>query len=205
VSGGERASWLIVAVLCLFFGDRFGGHRARLALEESSQHASQVHSAQLSQAQAQAQLQTQTQPQSELSSSTPHSTQHECAPVAPPVCPPCECPCERKPKPKPKRGRALPPPKQLTPLERARLLAWVRAHSDTLKRCRDAGQPIYRLHASLTLKRDASGVKGVRLKGGEEVPQSALRCLRAAILRWPPPQDLSPADHPTLVFSLQLD
>lgn len=203
MSGGERASWLIVAVLCLFFGDRLGGHRARLALEESSQSASQARSAQLPQAQ------TQAQPQSELSSSTSHSTQHstqhECAPVAPPACPPCECPCERKPKPKPKRGRALPPPKQLTPLERARLLAWVRAHSDTLKRCRDAGQPIYRLHASLTLKRDASGVKGVRLKGGEEVPQSALRCLRAEILRWPPPQDLSPADHPTLVFSLQLD
>ncbi|MBM4292163.1 MAG: hypothetical protein FJ138_12585 [Deltaproteobacteria bacterium] len=93
----------------------------------------------------------------------------------------------------------------MTPVERQRLLAWARAQSEGLRRCRDAGQPIYRLAVTLTLKPEGGGVREALLKG-EGVPPAALRCIREGLLRWPPPPpDLRAPRQPRLVFALQLD
>ena len=84
------------------------------------------------------------------------------------------------------------------------MLAWARGQSEGLRRCRDAGQPIYRLTVTLTLKPEGGGVTSAELKG-EGVPAPALRCIRDGLLSWRPPPDVSAERHPRLVFALQLD
>ena len=226
VSSGERLSWLLVVALCLFFGYRLGaqsGARERSELrralelstsdatarspslrgsshdeeteetEEREENQAEVGEAEVDEREAEVVVATSLTARVSLSEAERAR-----------LCPPCECPCATpKPKPVKSRARRLPPPK-MTPLERAKLLAWVRRHSERLRRCRDTGQPIYRLHSRLRLKADASGVRSVQLKG-KQVPSSALSCIRSEMLKWPPPEGLTPAKHPLLIFNLQLD
>ena len=215
MSHAERGSWLIIALLCLLVGDRLGGQRARRAVEEELKLG--VSEARPSLAGASSKQEATLQGGEALDRSLSDELAREVSVEAEAralhittprlECPPCDCACEPEPPPKKKgkrKRKRLPKPK-MSPLERAKLLAWVRAHSDKLKHCRDADQPIYRVHTTLTLKADASGVKRASLKAGEEVPREALRCLERSLLTWPPPPGLAPAQHPQLIFSLQLD
>ena len=218
MSSGERLSWVLVAALCLFFGYRLGAQSSsrelfelRRDLEASMSSApARSPSPVLSHSEpggteeiggtAERQTEQTEQTEQRLTSTVSPLSEAELDRL----CPPCDCPCAT-PKPKPVKSRAkrLPPPK-MTPLERAKLLAWVKKHSERLRRCRDTGQPIYRLHSTLKLKADASGVRSVQLKG-KQVPSSALACIRSEMLKWPPPEGLTPAKHPLLIFNLQLD
>ena len=206
LSAGERLSWLLIAGLCLFFGYRLGAQSAsgeRLALKRALEQAERpTPLAPVIPRSPDQGLDERAQGGSS-SEQTPQPFLSEGARAR--VCPPCDCPCE-PPKPRRKvraKKKRLPPPK-MSPLERSKLLAWVRKHSERLRRCRDTGQPIYRLHTKLKLKADASGVASVQLTG-DDVPPAALSCIQREILRWPPPDGLTPSKHPTLVFTLQLD
>lgn len=127
------------------------------------------------------------------------------APVCPPVsCPPCDCEAEPPPPPKKKKRRRPPPPKASSPVDRQRLLAWVKRYSPRLKRCRDAGQPIYRLHAKVTLNSKRDRILRTKVSG-TDVPRRAISCVERDLKRWPAPRRLS-KDHPSLlIFGLQLD
>ena len=216
MSSGERLSWVLVAALCLFFGYRLGAQSSSRELSElrrdleASMSSAPARSTSLNVPShtdaggielvgGTAEMQDE-QDEPFQSSTPPPLSEAELARL----CPPCDCPCAT-PKPKPVKARAkrLPPPK-MTPLERAKLLAWVKKHSERLRRCRDTGQPIYRLHSRLKLKADATGVRSVQLKG-KQIPSSALSCIRSEMLKWPPPEGLTPAKHPLLIFNLQLD
>lgn len=117
-------------------------------------------------------------------------------------CPPCDC--SPPPPPKPKAGRRPPPAKPISPVDRQRLLAWVKHHSPRLKRCRDAGQPIYRLNARVQLNAKLDRILKVQVKGSD-VATRALRCVEADIKSWPSPEGLSEDHPPLLIFGLQLD
>lgn len=215
MSSGERGSWLLVTLLCLFFGYRLGAQSTSGELAELKRLHENTESKLLTSLPEQvtsldAEHKISTYAHDELTS--PHAQEtlaQECLntlsmTARDQLCPPCDCPCAvAKPKPAPTRKKRLPPPK-MNPLERSKLLAWVKRHSDRLKRCRDAGQPIYRLHTTLKLKLDVSGVSEVQLKG-DKVPASAISCIRQDMLKWPPPPDLTPSKHPLLMFTLQLD
>ena len=124
--------------------------------------------------------------------------------VCPPlICPPCDC--KPKPKPKPKRkGRKPPPVKASSPVDRQKLLAWVKRYSPRLKRCRDAGQAIYKLHAQVKLNAKKDKILSTRVKG-RDVSLSARRCVENDLKRWPAPTQLSPSHPALLIFGLQLD
>ena len=137
--------------------------------------------------------------QSHMSSSTLLS----CPPLE---CPPCEAKCEcDEPPPPPKKKRRRPPlPKKSSPVDRQKLLAWVKRYSPRLKRCRDAGQPIYRLHAEAKLNASKNKILSAKVRG-TDVPSSALRCVESDIRRWPAPRDLTETHPRALIFSLQLN
>ena len=122
-----------------------------------------------------------------------------CPPV---MCPPCDC-NESPPPPKKKKRRA-PRPHAASPVDRQKLLAWVRRFSPRLKRCRDAGQPIYRLHAVVKLSANKDKILSARVRG-TDVPSAALRCVESDIKRWPAPKELVESHPPKLIFSLQLN
>ena len=125
-----------------------------------------------------------------------------CPPPPQLECPPCDC---RPPKKKVrKKGKRIPPPPKLTPLERRKLLAWVKRNSASLKECRDASQPIYRLTVTLKLKKKTRGIESVVLKG-RDLPRSVSQCIQSKIKKWPLDPSLSAKKHPHLVFGLQLD
>jgi len=203
-------SWLIISALCFFLGTRLGGSAADERSDQSAP-AQEDRAEALSSSQSSAAHLALPEPSGE-SSEEPRRFGSEVAPLSrmspaelSALCPPCDCPCAKPKKPKPRRGRRKPlPAPKMSPLERAQLLSWVKRHSERLKRCRDTGQPIYRLHAKLKLKTDASGVHSVSLKG-DEVPSAAISCIQRDMLKWPPPAGLKPSKHPLLVFSLQLD
>lgn len=123
-------------------------------------------------------------------------------PARPLTCPPCDC--EPAPSPPRKKAKRAPPPQPISPIDRQRLLAWVKRHSDRLKRCRDAGQPIYRLNARVQLNAKRSKILKVVVKGSQ-LPSKALKCVEQDIKRWPPPDRLSPTHPSLLIFGLQLD
>ena len=122
-----------------------------------------------------------------------------CPPV---VCPPCDC--NEPPPPPIKKKRRAPRPRAASPVDRQKLLAWVRRFSPRLKRCRDAGQPIYRLHAEVKLSANKDKILSARVRG-TEVPSAALRCVESDIKRWPAPKELAENHPPKLIFSLQLN
>ena len=232
-AGAERWAWALVALLCLFVGSRVGALRASARLEAAAEERLEERLAEELKRAARGlrcdeggaveravaeraeggysgeageggeggysgeEGAASAQGLGGASARAPLS-----AAQAPTACPPC--PCAPKPRPKPAKGRRLPPPPPMTPVERQRLLAWARAQSEGLRRCRDAGQPIYRLTATVTLKPEGGGVKAAELKG-EDVPAHALRCIRDGLLSWPAPPNISAERHPRLVFSLQLD
>lgn len=123
--------------------------------------------------------------------------------TCPPLeCPPCDC---REPEPPPKKkSRQTPRPKASSPIDRQKLLAWVKRFSPRLKRCRDAGQAIYRLHAEVSLNAEKSKVLSSKVRG-TDVPSAALRCVEADIKQWPAPNGLAESHPPKLIFSLQLN
>jgi len=205
-------SWLIISALCFFLGTRLGGsgadERSGQSAPAREDHAVAPSSSQRSAAQL-ALPDPSGEPSEEASAQRAGGEIAPLSQMSPAelsaLCPPCDCPCAKPKKPKPRRGRRKPlPAPKMSPLERAQLLSWVKKHSERLKRCRDTGQPIYRLHAKLKLKTDASGVHSVSLKG-DEVPSAAISCIQRDMLKWPPPAGLKPSKHPLLVFSLQLD
>ena len=119
------------------------------------------------------------------------------------ICPPCDC--KPKPKPKPKRKARKPPSvKARSPVDRQKLLAWVKRYSPRLKRCRDAGQAIYKLHAQVKLNTKKDKILSTKVKG-RDVPLSARRCVENDLKRWPAPIQLSPKHPALLIFGLQLD
>lgn len=193
---GERWSWIVVTLLAFFLGLKWGQRSKDGEREHVVRHNSQEHNS-----------------QEELgarSSIPPLTPQPQ--PTPPLQCPPyepCE-PCDCQPKApkiltkKIKRKRSIPPAAKMKPIERQRLLAWARQHGDRLKMCRDAGQPIYRLTASVELKSDARGIKNAKVKG-ENIPSKVIRCIEQDIRRWPPPKNLNAQRHPKLIFGLQLD
>lgn len=125
-----------------------------------------------------------------------------------------ECPPEPEPEVKPgvaegkKREdpkRALPEPEpELDPLERKRLLAWVRERSVDLKRCRDDSKEIYRVAVVLYLDKKTRQLKRVDVNGDKaQLPQAVSGCLRQEILRWEPPAELT-KQRTKIVFGLNL-
>jgi hypothetical protein len=206
----ERLIWIIMILFALFFGSKFGRYQERASV--LSQHGrdqltipDSLNEPRLKRSEGPRREEQSSLPAPSLTapSLTSISTPPFPSRVTDLKCPPCEC--TPKPKPKPKRlGKRLPKPRALNPLERAQLLAWARRNSARLKRCRDAGMPIYRLTASIRLKEDARAIAAVSLSG-EGVPQGVRRCIERAIRSWSPPRGLSPRRHPDLVFGLQLD
>ena len=197
----ERLIWVIIILFALFFGSRLGRYQERASvLAQHSRDRSTGLESPLKRSEDPQRAERFSLPTSSLTSmSTPPSPSR----ITDLKCPPCECAPKAKPKPK-RLGKRLPKPRALNPLERAQLLAWARRNSARLKRCRDAGMPIYRLTASIRLREDASAIATVTLSG-EGVPQGVRRCIEKAIKSWAPPRGLSPKKHPDLVFGLQLD
>ena len=204
-NSAERITWCILLVVTALFSYKLGG---RSTLIES----------QLDKPQAQAGHQQNrtllTKPTDPMSNFSSHSTEQEVqesqlkisrqTPKCPPlVCPPCDC--KPKPKVKPKRkGRKPPSVKARSPVDQQKLLAWVKRYSPRLKRCRDAGQAIYKLHAQVKLNAKKNKVLSAKVTG-RDVPLSARRCVEYDLQRWPAPQQLSPSHPALLIFGLQLD
>lgn len=126
-----------------------------------------------------------------------------------------ECPTEPEPEPKlaqknaprpapPKKALPEAPP-ALAPLDRQRLLAWVRDQSIDLESCRDHGKEVYRLTVILHLGPhlgDQGRIARVDLNAGpNELPSQLTNCLRNRILRWRPPTELT-QNRSQLVFGL---
>ena len=226
MSNGERWSWSFLLFLCLiigFKGGQFYERKKQPNLEEEAQKQIQNQVQQRIQKllpQLKQEIKTQLQssstslPSSEKSgsqnqndfinppSSTALSKRFQCPP---PVCPPCDC--RPPPKKKRKRGKKVPPPPKLTPLERTRLLAWVKRHASSLQRCRDASQPIYRLTVSLTLKIGKGKTQRIDQVGlkGRDLPRKTTQCIQNKIKKWPLDPSLKAHKYPRLVFGLQLD
>ncbi len=102
-----------------------------------------------------------------------------------------------------KAEKALPQaPRPITPLERKRLLGWVRDQSADLDGCRGGGNVTHRL--AVTLKLDDDGnVKDARVNAPDDVPRNVVSCLRSRMSNWTPPADLV-SGRPELVFGLTL-
>lgn len=123
-----------------------------------------------------------------------------------------ECPPEPPPEPvvgegkktiKPKQALPEPEP-ELDPLERQRLLAWVRERSVDLKRCRDDSKEIYRVAVIMHLDKRTRELRRVDVNGDKsELPANVSSCLRREILRWQPPKELT-KQRTKIVFGLNL-
>ena len=105
----------------------------------------------------------------------------------------------------PKPAPELPEPEpDLDPLERQRLLAWVRDQSEALKRCRDDQRQIYRLAVTLHLDRKTRALRRVDVNADrDELPGAVAQCLRREILTWRPPAELT-KQRTKIVFGLNL-
>ncbi|MFU8804197.1 MAG: hypothetical protein ACNA8W_10340 [Bradymonadaceae bacterium] len=103
---------------------------------------------------------------------------------------------------KPAKKKTLPDaPAAVDPLERQRLLAWVRDQSLDLESCRDHAKEVYRLTVILHLT-PGRIISRVDLNTGpDEGPSSLVACLRERILRWQPPDELA-QNRKQLVFGL---
>ncbi len=116
-----------------------------------------------------------------------------------------ECPPEPPPEPKRDAGKkTLPPPEpEVDPLERRRLLAWVRDQSSDLKACRDDSKSVYRLAVIMHLDTKTRRVKRVDINADRgDVPREVSGCIRARIVEWVPPKDLTAREK--LVFGLNI-
>lgn len=123
-----------------------------------------------------------------------------------------ECPPEPEPEPvvgegkktlKPKKELPEPEP-ELDPLERQRLLAWVRERSVDLKRCRDDSKEIYRVAVIMHLDKSSRELRRVDVNADKsELPSVVLSCLQREILRWQPPKELT-KQRTKIVFGLNL-
>lgn len=129
-----------------------------------------------------------------------------------------ECPPEPTPPPKPTTKtatkpktnttpkKALPPaPAPTDPLERQRLLAWVRTQSADLEPCRDNSKNVYRLTVNLHLN-DTGAITRVDLNtdtspNTNTASPDTLTCLRNRIATWQPPADLT-QNRTRVVFGL---
>ena len=205
-SYSERITWIVLLILTALFSYKLGGRSAlseqsTKVLAENGQAQKNHDSRQSTPAQASVQA-SNTEANKPMLSEDESSTGKASCP--PPVCPPCDCqPVPPKPKPK-KLKRRAPPLKASSPVDRQKLLAWVKRYSPRLKRCRDAGQAIYKLHAQVKLSAKKDKILSVKVTG-RDVPASALRCVEYDLKRWPVPTQLS-EDHPALlIFGLQLD
>ncbi|MBA2664027.1 MAG: hypothetical protein H0U74_17185 [Bradymonadaceae bacterium] len=119
---------------------------------------------------------------------TPPQIIYECPPeVLEPIAP---APKTTTTKIKPREPERLPAAdRPIDPLERQRLLAWVRDRSVDLEPCRDDSKEVYRL--TVTLQVDAAKVTRVDINtAAGEASQNLIACLRARILRWTPPPEL---------------
>lgn len=122
-----------------------------------------------------------------------------------------QCPPEPEPPPRKEVGakkggkKALPAPEpDLDPLERQRLLAWVREHSEELKPCRDNRQDVYRMAVILHLDRKTRKIRRVDVNATRgELPGGVKGCLRRRIGAWKIPRDLI-GSRTKLVFGLNL-
>ena len=221
MSNSERWSWIILLLLCILVGFKGGQfYEKKKTADFQDQFQSQVEEKVKSKvkeslAQLKKELKKDRVKDGQMldensksdplfSSSSPFKRLNStvCPPPPPLECPPCDC---RPPKKRRvKKGKKVPPPPQLTPLERRKLLAWVKRNASTLKSCRDASQPIYRLTIMLKLKKKTRGIESVVLKG-RDIPRSTGSCIQNKIKKWPLDPSLNAKKHPHLVFGLQLD
>ena len=188
----ERVIWVIIVLLSILVGYKFGQRIERKhILPMETQKISELDSV----------VSQPNRPKLDQIDKDQDAKQSLCPP---PSCPPLACPpCDCKPKPKRVRKKA-PPVKAISPIDRQKLLAWVKKYSPRLKRCRDAGQPIYKLHTQVTLNAEKNRILRVKIKGSN-VPTQAIRCVERDLKRWPAPPQLSPTHPPLLIFGLQLD
>lgn len=199
---GERLVWLILLIFACLVSYKLGQRSRHFTNSTHSEPNDSITSNVNETAQNNHQMNEPTEEES--SASVDENLQFNNAfTCPPPVCPPCDCSVKPKPKPKRKKRRP-PPPKEISPVDRQKLLAWVKRYSPRLKRCRDAGQGIYRLHANVGLSADKTKILKAKVKGND-VPQSALSCVERDLRRWPAPTKLSKSHPPQLIFGLQLD
>lgn len=126
-----------------------------------------------------------------------------------------ECPPSPEP-PKTKPGKGVKPKKvkkkvdlpdadpDIDPLERKRLLAWVREQSSDLKRCRDNSKEVYRVAVILHLHPQKKTIKRVDINADRaKVSGGLVSCLKREILVWRPPKSLVQQRN-KLVFGLNI-
>lgn len=105
----------------------------------------------------------------------------------------------------PRASKTLPriEPK-MDPLERKRLLSWVREQSDDLKPCRDNRKDIYRVTVTLHMHDDTREIHRVDVNADRgRTPAGFTECLRQRILRWKPPKALVKS-RSKIVFGLNI-
>lgn len=197
VSTQERIIWIVILFLAVLLGYKVGQRTERQQLLLSIQHK-------------QSKQVEMTNRFNQTSSEHVASSQEVQEPsrpslLCPPLsCPPCECKPVSKPKLRKNRRKKPPPIKASSPVDRQKLLAWVKKYSPRLKRCRDAGQPIYKLHTQVTLNAEKDRILRVKVKG-VNVPIHAVKCVERDLRKWPAPAQLSVTHPPLLIFGLQLD
>ncbi len=129
-----------------------------------------------------------------------------------------ECPPEPTPPPKPGtktasktkpstlKPKALPPaPAPSDPLERQRLLAWVRQQSTDLEPCRDNSKNVYRLTVNLHLDYEGAitrvDINTDTTPNSNNTSPATLTCIRNRIATWQPPTELT-QNRTRVVFGL---
>jgi hypothetical protein len=196
----ERVTWVIILILATLMGYKMGGRieRARLDRLAIAKEALKTSST-LFEKKEETRL--------EQSMADQYIGMNECPPMetTPPIiCPACDCTPVSKPKRRHTKRRRPPTAKPVSPVDRQKLLAWVKKYSPRLKRCRDAGQPIYKLHTKVTLNAKKDRILRTKVTG-VDVPSRAVNCIEQDLKRWPSPSNLSPNHPQLLIFGLQLD
>ena len=195
----ERVTWVIILILATLTGYKMGGRVERTRLDRLTVAKEALKTSSTLFEKAEGTL--------ERSAVDQDFGINECPPVEicpPTICPPCDCTPASKPKRRHTKRRKPPAAKPLSPVDRQKLLAWVKKYSPRLKRCRDAGQPIYKLHTKVTLSAKKDRILRTKVTG-VDVPSRAIRCVEQDLKRWPSPPNLSPNHPQLLIFGLQLD
>jgi hypothetical protein len=194
---GERGLWIFILLLSSLSSYKVGQRVERSSTVHSTDPSSET--PKLSMQSKELRL-SKPHSESSLSDQNLAAPHFQCPPVS---CPPCNCETPPPPPP-PRKRRSAPPLKATSPVDRQQLLAWVKRYSPRLKRCRDAGQPIYRLHAKVTLNSKRERILKAKVNGAD-VPRDALSCVERDIQKWPAPVNLSKSHPPLLIFGLQLN
>ncbi len=107
-------------------------------------------------------------------------------------------------RPKETVGRQLPRAPQVSdPVERRRLLTWVRDQSDVLSACRPKMGDVLRVNVVFDLSESGRILRAHLQAGQGEIPVPVANCLKEAMLRWEPPAEFV-KDRERLMFSLTI-